>query len=52
VPLLGVDLLGQLHGSLHVGEEHRDLLALTFECGLGLEDLVGQMLGGVERGRE
>jgi len=23
VPLLGINLLGELHGSLHVGEEHR-----------------------------
>ena len=31
VPLLGVELLGQLHRALHVGEQHRDLLALAFE---------------------
>ena len=31
VPLLGVDLLGELHRALHVGEEHRHLLALALE---------------------
>ena len=33
VPLLGIDLLGELHRALHVGEEHRHLLALAFEGG-------------------
>ena len=28
-PLLGVDLLGELHRALHVGEQHRHLLALA-----------------------
>ena len=50
VPLLGVDLLGQLHRALHVGEEHGDLLALALEGGLALEDLVGEVLGGVVAG--
>ena len=31
VPLLGSDLLGELHRALHVGEQHRHLLALAFE---------------------
>jgi hypothetical protein len=31
VPLLGIDLLGEVHRALHVGEEHRHLLTLTFE---------------------
>ena len=31
VPLFGVDLLGEIHGSLHVGEENGHLLALAFE---------------------
>ena len=35
-PLLGVELLGQLHRALHVGEEHGHLLALAFEGGLRL----------------
>ena len=34
VPLLGIDLLGELHRALHVGEEHRHLLPLAFEGGL------------------
>ena len=50
VPLLGVDLLGQLHRALHVGEEHGDLLALAFQGGLRLEDLVGEVLRGVVAG--
>jgi hypothetical protein len=47
VPLLGVELLLELHGALDVGEQDRDLLPLTLEGGLGLEDLVGEVLGGV-----
>ena len=43
VPLFGVELLGQLHRPLHVGEQHRHLLALAFEGGLGLQDLLSQM---------
>ena len=34
VPFLGVDLLGEVHRALHVGEEDRHLLALAFERGL------------------
>jgi hypothetical protein len=30
VPLFGIDLLGEIHRALHVGEEHGDLLALAF----------------------
>ena len=33
VPLLRVDLPGQLQGALHVGEEHRHLLALALQGG-------------------
>ena len=47
VPLLGVDLLGQLHRALHVGEEDGHLLALALQGGLRLEDLVGEVLRGV-----
>jgi hypothetical protein len=50
VPLLGVDLLRQLHRAFHIGEEHRHLLALALQGGLALEDLVGQVLGGVVAG--
>ena len=35
-PLLRIELLGQLHRALHVGEQHGDLLALAFEGGLRL----------------
>ena len=47
VPVLGIELLGQLGRPLHVREEHRHLLALALEGGLRLKDLVGQVLGGV-----
>ena len=50
-PLLRVELLGELHRALHVGEEHRHLLALAFEGGLRLQDLLGEVLGGVDRSR-
>ena len=45
--LLGVAVGEQLHRALEVGEEHGDLLALAFEGGLGGEDLLGEVLGGV-----
>ena len=45
--LLGVAVGEQLHRALEVGEEDRDLLALAFEGGLGGEDLLGEVLGGV-----
>ena len=38
VPLLGIDLLGELHRALHVGEEDRHLLALAFEGGAPTTD--------------
>src|SRR5262245_11115797 len=41
----------QLHRAFEVGEEHRDLLALTLEIRLGGEDLLGEVLGGVGLGR-
>ncbi len=47
VPRFRIELLGQLHRALHVGEEHGDLLALAFERGLRLEDLVGEVFRGV-----
>jgi hypothetical protein len=43
----GIAIGKQLHGSLEVGKEHGDLLALTFEGALGREDLLGEMLRGV-----
>ena len=45
--LLGVAVGEQLHRALEVGEEDRDLLALAFQRGLGGEDLLGEVLGGV-----
>ena len=45
--VLGVTVGEQLHRALEVGEEHRDLLALAFEGGLGRENLLGEVLGRV-----
>jgi len=43
----GVAVGEQLHRALEIGEEHGDLLALALEGGLGGEDLLGQVLGGI-----
>ena len=45
--LLGIAVGEQLHRALEVGEEDGDLLALALEGGLGGEDLLGEVLGGV-----
>ena len=45
--LLGIAIGEQLHRALEIGEEHRDLLALAFEGGLGGEDLLGEVFGSV-----
>jgi hypothetical protein len=50
VPLFGVDLLGEVHRPLHVGEQHRHLLALAFDGAAGGEDRLGEVLWGVGRG--
>jgi hypothetical protein len=42
--LFGIDLLGEIHRALHVGEEDSDLLPLPFERAAGGEDLLGEML--------
>ena len=47
VPLFGIELLRQLHRALHVGEEHRHLLALAFERVACAEDLLGEVSRGV-----
>jgi hypothetical protein len=44
---LGVALGKQLHGTLQVGEEDGDLLALPLEGAPGREDLFGQVVRGV-----
>jgi hypothetical protein len=44
---LGVAVGQQLHRALEIGEEDGDLLALAFERGLGGQDLLDQVLGGV-----
>src|SRR5262249_49789219 len=50
MPFFGIHLLGEIHRPLHVGEEHGHLLALAFESGLRLQDLLGEMLWGVGPG--
>ena len=45
VPLFGIELLGQIHRPLHVGEEHGHLLPLAFESAAGGEDLLGEVRG-------
>jgi len=50
MPFLRINLLGQLHRAFHIGEQHGHLLALAFERGLGLEDLVGEVAGSVGAG--
>src|SRR5262249_26704701 len=50
VPVLGIDLLGELHRALHVREEHGHLLALTLERAAGPEDLLGEVRWGVGLG--
>ena len=42
---LGVALLGELHRPLHVGEQHRHLLALALQGPAAGADLLGQVLG-------
>jgi hypothetical protein len=49
--LLGVAVGEQLHRALQVGEQHGDLLALTFQGFLGEQDPLGEVLGGVGGGR-
>src|SRR5208282_976813 len=46
-PRFRVELLRQLHRALHIGEQYGDLLALAFEGGFGLQNLVGEVFGRV-----
>jgi len=39
--LLGVAVGQELHGAFEVGEQHRDLLALTFQGTAGRQNLLG-----------
>src|SRR5262245_17278335 len=48
---VGVAIGQQLHRALEVGEEHSDLLALTFQGALGSQNLFGEVLGGIGLGR-
>ena len=50
VPLLGVDLLGELHRAGDVGEEHGHLLPLALDGGPRGQDAVGEVLRGVGAG--
>ena len=47
MPCLWIDLFGQIHRALHVGEQDRHLLPLAMECAAVGEDLLGQMARGV-----
>src|SRR5262245_33281033 len=47
MPLLGIELLGEIHRALHVGEQHGHLLPLTFEGAAGAENLLGEMRGSI-----
>jgi hypothetical protein len=45
--LFRIAIREQFHRALQIREQHRDLLALAFEGGLGSEDLLGEVLGRV-----
>jgi hypothetical protein len=45
--LLGVVVREELHGPLQVGEQYRDLFALSFQGGPGGEDFLGKVARGV-----
>jgi hypothetical protein len=47
VPLFRIELLGEVHRALHVGEEDGHLLALALEGASRGEDLLGEVLGRV-----
>ena len=47
VPLLRVDLLRDVHRPLHVGKEHRYLLALSFQHVALVKDALGEVTGRV-----
>ena len=48
--LLGVAVGEEFHRALEVREEHRDLLAFTFQCGLGRQDALGEVFRSVRVG--
>src|SRR5262249_23473128 len=50
IPRLRIDLLAEVHRSLHVSEEHRHLLPLAFESGARCQDLFGEMFRRVGAG--
>ena len=47
MPLLGIELSGQLHRAFDIRKQYCHLLALAFERGLRLQDFVGEVFGGV-----
>jgi hypothetical protein len=47
IPLLRIDLLTEIHRAFEIREEHGHLLALALEDGLGLQDLLGEVVRGV-----
>src|SRR5262245_54657219 len=50
MPILEIELLGELHRALHVGEEHGHLLALAFDGAAGGENLLREVGRGVGAG--
>jgi hypothetical protein len=50
VPFFRVELLGEIHRALHVGEEDRHLLALAFEGTARGQDLLGEVTGSIASG--
>src|SRR5262249_30345202 len=43
----GINLFGQIHRALHIGEEHGHLFALAFESRARRQNLLGEMLRGI-----
>ena len=49
--LFGISVRQKLHRTLHVSEQHRDLLALAFERALGSKDFFSEMFRSIGLGR-
>jgi len=50
-PLFGIEAFGEVHRAFDIGEQDGDVLALAFQRGFRLADLVGEMLGWERRVR-
>src|SRR4030095_14745097 len=49
VPLFRIELLGELHRALYVGEQHSHLFALADQCMARAEDLLGDVARGIRQ---